>query len=135
MRSPASLVIAFLLALEAFVSVLAFDPTEAASVVSISQTLNLYSYLVDTNQSSELGPVFAPNATANFNIPGTGPIEGLPAIIQHVNAVSNVTSQHALTTNLIQLSTRSTANASTELTATFFGKDEQLGQLYVVYGT
>ena len=111
------------------------SPTDAAAIVSISQTINLYGHLVDTGQSSQLDRVFAANASANFSLPGVNIVHGLPSIIEHVNAVANVTGQHALTTNYVELLSGHTANASTELAATFFGKGAQLGQIYVVYGT
>lgn len=111
------------------------DASDAASIVSISQTMNLYSYLVDGGKSSQLGRVFADNATADFSLPGMNVARGLPEIIQHVESLSNVTSQHALTTNYIQLLSQTAANASTELVATFFGSDKQLGEIYIAYGT
>ena len=115
--------------------VYSFNATEAASIVSISQTINLYSHLVDTQQSSQLNKVFTSNATANFSLPGVPVLHGLADIIEHVNAVANVTGQHSLTTNYVNLLSERTANASTELIATFFGSGKQLGQIYVVYGT
>ncbi|KAJ4297435.1 hypothetical protein N0V90_005326 [Kalmusia sp. IMI 367209] len=71
----------------------------------------------------------------NFNLPGLGIAHGLLEIIQHVDLYSNVTSQHALITNYIQLLSEKTANANTELTVTFFGGGKQVGEIYVVYRT
>jgi hypothetical protein len=132
--SKIALLLARMLLLAAECSAGKLEDDDTASIVSVAQTMNLYSYLIDTNQSSQLGRVFAQNATVDFSLPGMPVAHGLSDIIQHVDALSNVTSQHALTTNFVELQGEDRANASTTLTATFFGSGEQLGEIYVVYG-
>ena len=108
---------------------------ETASIVEIGQTINLFGVLVDSSQYGQMDRVFTINTSVNFDLPGVGTLHGLPAVITEIATISNVTSQHSLTTYHTDLRSPTTADATAYIVGTFFGQGPQAGQIFTVYGT
>lgn len=112
------------------------NPTIIASIVSITDTLNLFARSVDTHDYTLLDSVFSPDATANFAT-SAGFVIGLPAIKTELQTkLTGTVSQHALSTHMIDVvGTQNTmASASTYLQGTFFGQGNLTGQIRTTYG-
>ena len=109
--------------------------TQAASIVEIGQTINLFGALVDSGKYDQLDRVFTTNTSVDFGLPGVGTLHGLPAVRNIIAVISNVTSQHSLTTYHADLQSPTTANATSYIIGSFFGQGPQAGQIFTVYGT
>lgn len=104
------------------------------AVVQIQQTLNLFPLAVDSHNYTILDQVFATDATANFAT-SAGYLQGLTAIKDGLRvSLGNTTSQHAFTTQSIDVVGGRKASAVTYLTGTFFGKGSYEGQIFTTYG-
>ena len=109
--------------------------TDGASIVEISNTVNLFGILVDSGHVGQLSRVFTANTSVNFGLPGIGTLHGLPAVAKEIGSIANVTSQHSITTVHTDLTSASTADTTTYIVGSFFGTDPQAGQIFTVYGT
>lgn len=106
------------------------------NIVSIEQTLNLFSRSVDTHDYALLDSIFTPDAVANFATPA-GFIDGLSAIKTELQtALMGTVSQHTLSTHMISVAggQATTASATTYLQGTFFGQGNLTGQIQTTYG-
>ncbi|KAF5573185.1 small subunit of phenylpropionate dioxygenase [Fusarium pseudoanthophilum] len=83
---------------------------------------------VDLKDWNTFQQVFLDDAKVDFPGPG-GPIQGATAITATVQGmVVNFQTQHALTTQLIQVTGEKTATATTYCTADIFGEGEDKGK-------
>ena len=104
------------------------------AVIQIQQTLSLFPLAVDDHNYTILNQVFAANATANFATFAEY-LQGLPAIKKGLrDSLANSTSQHALTTQSIDVFEDRKASAVTYITGTFFGQGPYAGQIFTTYG-
>jgi SnoaL-like domain len=100
------------------------QPQNPSDILAIKNTLAKYSIAIDSkNFDNGLPAVFTEDAIANYTLP-TGVLNGLPAIIQTLsNSLVNFTTQHSLTTQLIDIVGNNKAESVTYLMATHFGID------------
>jgi hypothetical protein len=104
-------------------------------ILSIQHSLSSYAVFIDFKNLEALNTVFAPNAVANLPVPGEPLAVGLNQIIQQLNhSIFNQTSQHAISSQVVNVINDTYATSIDYFTATFFGKDELLNQTCVIYG-
>lgn len=94
---------------------------DPVAVLQIHQTLNLYPFLIDGKQYDHLDLVFHENVWANYS--GLGVLHPLSVLEAGLkNSLAPVTTQHALTSQLIHIHEGGTiARSATHFTATHFG--------------
>ena len=98
---------------------------EAAAIVSIQQTLALFPIAVDSKSYGRFSSVFTPNVTANFSMPGTQNIHGIPALTAGLSkGLEGLVSQHSLSTLSVNFSSSTVANSVQYLVGTFFWTGE-----------
>lgn len=111
-----------------------YTPSQAETYIAIRQVLNTYPLAIDSKDFSLLSQVFASDAVANYSAP-LNILTPLTTIATTLEAsLAPVTTQHALTTQLINITSATTANSTTYYTASHFGKGIYEGQLVYAYG-
>ena len=129
------LLLSFLLQSTILVPAAAYASRHRASeIVEINQTINLFAVLVDTSRYDQLDRVFTADASVNFNLPGGSILHGLPEILKLLSGLANVSGQHDITTQYVDLISPNTANATTYFIGNFFGVKAQAGQIFTEYG-
>lgn len=89
---------------------------------------------VDLKDWNTFSKAFLDNAKVDFPGPG-GPVEGVTAIAETAKGmVEDFQTQHALTTQLIEITGENTANATTYCTADVFGVGENEGKRVTNWG-
>ena len=106
-----------------------------ADEFDIKQTGNLFTVLIDSNRFSELGNVFTEDAHANFATNETMNLQGLTAISNFLQVLSNVTSQHSYTTQYANLTSPTTGHFTGYFQGLFYGQGTLAGQVYQSFGT
>ena len=98
--------------------------------IAIRQTLNRYALALDSKDFGALDLVFTVDVVADYGR-GVGVLNGLQAVETGLMAsLAPVTTQHALTTQVIDLAADGgTANSTTYYTASHFGKGAYQGQV------
>ena len=107
---------------------------QATAISLIKQTINLFPILVDSHIFSEFSNVFTANATADLKAPDGSIFHGVDEISTALSGLAGVKSQHGFTSQYVNITSPSTANATTYLFANFFGQGEMKGQLFTEYG-
>jgi ketosteroid isomerase-like protein len=110
------------------------DPNPS-DILAIQHAINLYPLAIDGKDFHKLSEVFTDDAVANYGTP-LGVMNGLSQIESTLqNALLNVTTQHSLTTQSIDIISNGEANATTYVIATQFGNEGTSleGQMIVVY--
>jgi hypothetical protein len=100
------------------------------NTLQIQQTLALYAFIVDGKQWDQLDMVFYDNVWANYSalIGVFHPLSALRAGLK--TSVAQVTTQHALTTMLIDVSENgTTARSATQFTASHWGTGDFYGEV------
>ncbi|KAK6437604.1 hypothetical protein LTR95_006202 [Oleoguttula sp. CCFEE 5521] len=106
----------------------------AADYEAIRNTLSRYCIALDTKDFSLLGRVFTPDVIAKYPF---GPaLEGVPAIQAKISdRLKHITSQHALTTQTIEIAADgTTAETTTYFTGIHFGQGKWKGQQVTAWG-
>lgn len=107
---------------------------DTLAIAGIERTLNRFSLAVDTHDYSLLQLVFTNDAIGIFGAE-TPAIQGLAAIEQALKAsVGGSVSQHALSTQIVDINDDQSAFAISYLQGTFFGTGNLTGQTYTTYG-
>ncbi|KAH7251042.1 SnoaL-like domain-containing protein [Fusarium tricinctum] len=89
---------------------------------------------VDFKDWNKFSQAFLGNAKVDFPGPG-GPVEGVTAITETAQCmVGDFQTQHALTTQLIEITGEKTANATTYCTADVFGVGDDSGKRVTNWG-
>ena len=110
--------------------------SQAAAIVSIQQTLALFPIAVDTKNYNLFSSVFTPNVSANFSMPGTQNIHGIPDLTAGLSkGLKGLVSQHSLSTLSATFESNTSANSVQYLLGTFFGQGNLTGQVSSNYGT
>lgn len=91
-----------------------------AAIVDISNTIALFALLLDTHDYARLHLVFTPSAVADFNATGVPICRGLPAIQQRLADLADAPSQMALSTQYVNVSSPTAADATTYVVGTMF---------------
>lgn len=97
--------------------------------IAIRQTLNTYPSAIDSKNFRLLSQVFAPTVVANYGS-GVGTLNGtdeVEAVLE--KSLAPVTTQHALSTQVITFSSPKIANSTTYYTASHFGRGPYEGQV------
>ncbi|PGH13472.1 hypothetical protein AJ79_03602 [Helicocarpus griseus UAMH5409] len=119
----------------AFASVI--EPNQdVAAMLQIQQTMSLYAVLVDGKQFDKLDLVFHNDVWANYSalLGVLHPLSALKTGLQR--SVSAVMTQHALTTQLVDVAKNGTsARSATYFTASHFGTEDFYGQTLWGWGT
>ena len=114
-------------------SLFSYKPSTNA-IQEVEHTLNAFSHAVDNHDFNLLELVFAPNATANFD-DGRGTLRGLTAISKQLQfGLTGTITHHSLSTQLVRLTSPTTASAVSYLQGTFFGQGNLAGQISTTYG-
>lgn len=103
---------------------------DVGAVLQIQQTLSLYAFIVDGKQFDKLDMIFHENVWANYSalIGVFHPLDALKAGLER--ATAPVTTQHALTTQLVDVAKDgSTARSATQFTASHFGIGNFYGEV------
>lgn len=101
---------------------------------AIRNTLNTYPLAIDSKNFSLLSSVFTPDAIANYTAP-LGVLTGLPAIASTLQqSLETVMTQHALSTQVIEMLGHGRANTTTYYTASHFGVGVWEGEVAYAYG-
>lgn len=102
---------------------------DPVAVLQIHQTLNLYPFLIDGKQYDHLDLVFHENVWANYS--GVGVLHPLSVLeVGLRNSLAPVTTQHALTSQLLHIHEGGTiARSATYYTATHFGTGDFYNQV------
>jgi len=106
------------------------------NTLQIQQTLGLYAFIVDGKQWDQLDMVFYDDVWANYSalIGVFHPLSALKAGLR--TSVAQVTTQHALTTMLIDISEDgTTARSATQFTASHWGTRDFYGEALWGWGT
>ena len=115
---------------------IAYSESSTIAEVEIENTLNLFSYYVDTHNYAMLSLVFSSDAVADFAT-SAGYIKGLNSIQQGLEVtLGGTVSQHALSTYIINVvdEDRRKATAISYLQGTIFGQANLTGQYLTTYG-
>jgi hypothetical protein len=98
------------------------QPQNPSDILAIKNTLSKYSIAVDSKDfENGLSAVFTEDAIATYSSP-IGVLNGLPTIIQSLSYyLTNVTTQHSLTTQVIDIVGNNEASSVTYVIATQFG--------------
>ncbi|OAA39216.1 hypothetical protein BBO_06640 [Beauveria brongniartii RCEF 3172] len=105
-----------------------------SEVEAIRNTLALYPLAIDGKNFAALERVFASNAVANYSDP-IGVLTSL-STIQSVlqEGVAAFTTQHSYGTQLIEVTSLTSAKSLTYIIATHFGKNAHAGKAFTAYG-
>ena len=75
---------------------------DAEAELQIRNRLSLYSISIDKDDFAQLDQVFTPDVTINYNVPGVGTLNGLPAVKQYLTKVlTGFNTQHTISTTLV----------------------------------
>ena len=107
--------------------------TRTDDLVAISQTISLFSILVDSWRYSELPRVFTPDCYVDFG-ESTPVLHGIAAVQEMLRTIEGRPSQHALTTQHIELTSSITADVETYVTVHFFDEGENVEPNFSEYG-
>lgn len=108
---------------------------QVAAIVSIQQTLALFPIAVDTKNYDLFSSVFTPNVSANFSMPGSQNIHGIPMLTASLSkGLAGLVSQHSLSTLSVNFSSPTVATSVQYLVGTFFGQGNLTGQVSSNYG-
>ena len=109
--------------------------SEAIDIILIRNTLNLFSILVDGHEYDRFGEVFAPNATADFDLSSHQIYHSVDEISQGLSILKNITSQHGFTSQYVNVTTPGhAATAATYLFSNFYGQGDKKNETYQVFG-
>lgn len=106
------------------------------SILSIQHTVAQYPLLVDSKNFNGLSAVLTDDIYADYP-PPFGVLVGLPAVKQSLSSnLVNLTSQHSLTTQSIDVMSHGHADATTYFIATLFGINKTItaGKITTAYG-
>lgn len=103
---------------------------QAVSIVEIQQVINFFAIAVDQKRWDLLSQVFDPDVTANFNVPGSPVLHGLPAIVELLRRLEDYPSFHGQSSHYVDMSNAERPHAITYITGVFFGAD----RVYTNYG-
>ncbi|KAJ7658977.1 hypothetical protein B0H17DRAFT_1213054 [Mycena rosella] len=108
-------------------------PDLAASEL-IRTTLGHYPLIIDGKNFGALALVFAADAVANYSAPldVLTPLATIQAVL--ASSLEKVTTQHALSTQVIEVLSEGEAFSVTYFTATHFGMGVYEGEIAVAYG-
>ncbi|KAH8588461.1 hypothetical protein B0O99DRAFT_359756 [Bisporella sp. PMI_857] len=103
-------------------------------VEAIRNTMAHYPLCIDGKNFEALDLVFAPDAVANYSAPLNvlTPLSTIKTVLE--NALIKVNTQHALSTQVIDVISPTEAFSVTYYTATHFGVGNYEGQILVAYG-
>ncbi|KAI9925907.1 hypothetical protein MW887_005713 [Aspergillus wentii] len=103
------------------------DVPPQADLLAIQRTMSLYPFVLDGKAWSQLDRIFHPDIWANYS-GFIGVVQGLANVSEALSTImAPVTSQHALTTQLIQVSPNgTTANSWTYYWANHFGTGDMV---------
>ena len=108
---------------------------QETAYTSIQRTLYLFSTAVDTKTYSLFDEIFTADVTANFSVPGTTSISGLPHLKTVLGGLlSGLVSQHSLTNLVVDFQSPNSANSTQYLTTTFFGQGNLAETVLTNYG-
>ncbi|MCJ1264520.1 hypothetical protein MMC22_004392 [Lobaria immixta] len=111
------------------------NPQDPTAVLQIHQTLGLYPFVIDGKQFDRLDLVFHENVWANVTMLGV--FQSLSALEAGLKSfLAAVTSQHAITTQLIQIHEKgTTARSASYYTGTYLGTGSFTNQSLISWGT
>ncbi|KAF5856718.1 hypothetical protein ETB97_007001 [Aspergillus alliaceus] len=103
---------------------------------AIQQTLSLYPFIIDSGEWDQLGRVLHPDIWANYSS-YVGILQGIDNVEAALKrALAHVTSQHALSTQVIDVAPDGlTAHSLTYYLATHWGKGKYFGQALWTWAT
>ena len=107
--------------------------TRTDDLVAIRQTINLFPILVDSYRYSEFSRVFTPDCVVDFG-ESTPVLHGVAAVQKFSQTFEGRPCQHALTTQYIEFTSSSTADAETFVTANFFDEGDNVPPNFTEYG-
>ncbi|KAJ7213438.1 hypothetical protein GGX14DRAFT_618668 [Mycena pura] len=107
---------------------------DPAATELIRTTMGHYPLSIDGKNFTALALVFAADAVANYSAPlgVLTPLETIQAVLE--SSLEKVTTQHALSTQVIELLSEGEAFSVTYFTATHFGVGVYEGEIAVAYG-
>lgn len=112
------------------------DLQHAANIAEIANTITLFGAMVDSGDLQRMPDVFTRNCSVDFGLPGVGTLHGLPAVAKEIGIISNVTSQHSITTVHSDLEGSTRSNSTAYIIGSFFKKGaNQQDHIFTVYGT
>ena len=137
MRSPiAPLCILFAAAMptraDTNIDTKSFDAT--VDTIQIQQIINHFPLTVDNHDYQALRALFTADAFADLGYTGFESLHGIDAIITALSLLANISSQHDLSTSVVNLTRPSAANATMYLVGNFFGQGNQAGQKFSTWG-
>lgn len=110
------------------------DNSDSADYIAIKRTLSAYPFAIDSKDFDALANVFTEDVVANYSAP-INVLDGLDAVKSALSAsLAPVHTQHALTTQLIDLDGPQTASSKTYFTASHFGQGVYEGELLTAWG-
>ncbi|KAL8792785.1 MAG: hypothetical protein Q9195_004598 [Heterodermia aff. obscurata] len=102
-------------------------------LVAIRQTINLFTVLADSYRYSELSRVFTSDCVVDFG-ESTPVLHGIAAVQKVCQTFEGRPSQHALTTQYIELTSPTTADAESYVIANFFDEGDNVPPNFTEYG-
>lgn len=112
-----------------------FNPSPS-DVLAIQKTLSLYPICIDGQRFDKLSLIFAADATANypgFPVPILSSLDSIASALE--NSLEKVTTQHALTTQVINVKANGKeAESVTYFSVNYFGTGDLEGEMAVTYG-
>lgn len=101
---------------------------------AIRNTMALYPFCIDGKNFAALSQVFTSDAVANYSAPLNvlTPLSNIESVLS--SSLAKVTTQHALTTQAIDITGVNTAETITYYTASHFGTGSYVGQVAYAYG-
>lgn len=104
----------------------------------IRNTVARYTFTVDSKNWQDMYSIFTENARINFTFLGAaGEMQGVPALLGFIQkAAQDTLSQHAITTQSIQVTGSDTAEATTYMSVTHVGGSNhpQKGKMHCAWG-
>lgn len=101
-------------------------PQNPADVLAIKHTLAQYPLLIDSKNFKGLSAVFTDDVYTDY-APPVGVLIGLPAVVKSLDFnLVNFTTQHSLTTQVIDIVSEGHAETTTYFIATHFGINETI---------
>ncbi|KAF2853062.1 hypothetical protein T440DRAFT_515793 [Plenodomus tracheiphilus IPT5] len=113
-------------------------PRSESDHEAIRNTLAQYPLVVDSQKWEEMHYVFTEDARIHFTFLGAaGELLGLPSLLHFIKtAAKDTVSQHAISTQRIELTGPSSAEATTYVTVTHVGSENhpQKGEMFCSWG-
>ncbi|OCL11105.1 hypothetical protein AOQ84DRAFT_353204 [Glonium stellatum] len=110
------------------------DNPDTADYIAIRQTLSAYPFAIDSKNFDALTNFFTEDVIANYSTP-INVLNGLNAVKTALSAsLASVHTQHALTTQLINIDGPQTASSKTYFTASHFGLGVYEGEILTAWG-